>query len=328
MTRPPHRVVGPRRIFHSVENFFPHCGKLRTARLLAVLGLGLALPLPRTGAALPDPPPLPFPLPAADLRPAQTTTLYSPDTFLHLAELNRPLSDADLAQFDSLLARRNWCPIASGDASAGRDLLDRLADLAPTPDVRQPFLAATALLQQGMRIWTLDPVQLVYAPGNPATLTISFPPAPDDAPATPGAFTADLPLPIHSPRFIQAVIQSNASQIIRIETWESPLPPGHVLNQAEPMLIAAGWTPPLSAIPDTQHPEHRALRNRLRQMETQFQNLFRVYHRGTAQLSLLYIPEEPAAGAPPAHRYSLMLRTLLAWPPPENSVAAAPAGKE
>lgn len=233
-------------------------------RVGAGLLLLLLATLPaRSPAALPEPPSLPFPLPAATLHIRQTTTLFAPGDYLHLAALDRPLTAYELDDLAATLARLGWSP---GVASTG---------------------------------------------GEAATLRQLR-----ELPATPGAFTADLPLPLHDARFSQAAIQADDTQLTRMETWLSHTPPELFLAQAEPVLIAAGWTPPVSAAPPPVHADNQLERARLSAMEITFRNVFRVYHRGSVQLTLFRAPADPSDPSSPPHAYTIIRRTLLQWPTP------------
>ncbi|NLG34563.1 MAG: hypothetical protein GX548_04330 [Lentisphaerae bacterium] len=296
--------------------FFPHHGKKvstpwKILPPLAALFFGLLAA--RAPAALPEPPSLPFPLPAADLRIRQTTTLFAPGHYLHLAALDRPLAPYELDDLSSTLARLGWSPrLANSPRETAA--LRHLRALAPTPDLQRPFDASLHILQSGLKSWTLDPIQLLYTPGDNTTLGLSFPLPDDELPAAPGAFTADLPLPLHDARFSQAAIQADDAQLTRMETWLSHTPPELFLAQAEPFLVAAGWTPPVPAAPPSAHPDNQPEHARLLAMETAFRNVFRVYHRGSAQLTLFHAPADPGEPGAPPHAYTLVRRTLLQWP--------------
>lgn len=311
----------PPNVFHAVEYIFPQHGKNgrvfpRPGTYSSLTWKTLAAVLFAAGsvrAALPEPPALPFPLPAADLQIRQTTTLFGPDQYLHLALLDRPLAGYELDGFSATLARRRW---QSQVAATTRDLalLQNLRALAPSPEIRQPFTATLQLLGDGMKSWTLDEIQLLYTPGENASLCLSFPLPASARPAHAGTFTADLVLPLHDALFAQAAIQSDPSQTVRMETWRSRTPPDLFLDQAEPLLIAAGWTPPAPSVPPAVHPGNHSARARMLFLESILKNTFRVYHRGTSQLSILRTPDnDDAPGAPP-HSYTFLLRTLHQWP--------------
>ena len=51
-------------------------------------------------------------------------------------------------------------------------------------------------------------------------------------------------------------------------------------------------------------------------MESLLNNLFRVYHRGTSQLTILHVPGDGETDAGPVQTYTFVLRTLLQWPLP------------
>ena len=273
-------------------------------------------------AALPAPPALPFPLPAApDLRIRQTTTLTTPDQFVHVVHLSRPLAPYELDELSATLERLRWLPQIA-DPERALAALRHLQALAPTPELRQPFDATLQLIQEGTTSWTLSPIQLVYSPGEPPSLILSFPLPPADLPASPGGFTADLPLPLHDARFSQAVLQSGDGQLTRMETWLSHAPPDLFLAQAESSLVAAGWTPPAAATPPpVQSPTHEASRTRLLAMEAILKSSFRVYHRGSCQLTLFRAPSGSSDPAAPPHAYTFLHRTLLQWPlpPPQGT---------
>ena len=265
-------------------------------------------------AALPLPPTLPFPLPSPTVRVRQTTTLFSPLQYLHLAALDRPLADFEIDDLSDSLRRLGWTPRLVGGPSQS-DALRGLRDLAPSPDLRAPFDSALLLLQSGAKSWSLDPVQLVYSPGDNASLGISFPLPADSIPARPGAFAADLPLPLYDAVFSQAAIQADDLQITRTESWLSHSPPELFFSQAEPFLVAAGWIPPSSPNPPPSNPENLAARAQILSVENMLKNAFRVYHRGSAQLSLLRLPADPSIPGAPPHSYSIVSRTVLQWLP-------------
>ena len=277
-----------------------------------LLPLLLAAPAP---AALPDPPELPFALPAGGPRVRQTTTLYAPGEYAHIAVLDRPLAEYELDDFAAGLARGNWTPLVA-DAEHGAAVLRQYEQLAPAPELRQPFAVAGQLLAGGLRAWALEPVQLLYAPGENASLCLTFPLSSNDLPAGPGAFTADLPLPLPGARFDQAAIQAEDAQITRLETWQSHAPPELVFDQAEPLLVASGWTPLDAPAAPAAQPENSASRAKVLAMESILRHVYRVYHRGPAQLTVFHAPagESGPDGLP--HTYTYMLRTLRQCPEP------------
>ena len=278
------------------------------------IGLALLLAAPAP-AALPGPPDLPFALPAAGPHVRQTTTLYAPGEYAHIAVLDRPLAEYELDDFAAGLARGNWTPLVA-DAARGAAVLRQYEQLAPTPELRQPFDVAGQLLQGGLRAWTIEPVQLLYAPGENASLCITFPLPANDLPAGPGAFTADLPLPLPGARFDQAAIQAERAQITRMETWQSFAPPELVFDQAEPLLVAAGWTPLDAPAAPAAQVENAAARARVLAMESILRRVYRVYHRGTSQLTVFHAPAGAAGPDGLPHAYTFMLRTLLEAPEP------------
>ena len=311
-------MTTPHPLFHTVEKcfaIFPHNGKLFST-LWKTFFSTLFLLATIARAALPEPPELPFPLPtAADLTIHQTSTVTTPDQFLHVVALSRPLTDIELAEFSATLAQRNWKPQVN---NSSRDLaaVQHLQTLAPTAQLQQPFDAVLQLLDSGMKSWTLDTIQLLYTPGQTTALALSFPLSTNAVPASAGTFTADLPLPLHDATFSQSSIQANPSQITRMEIWLSNTPPELFLPQAEPLLLAAGWTPPSPTIPPNVNPDNQVSRDRLFFMETLMKNVFRVYHRNTSQLTLLHTPAHAETASAPTHSYTLILRTFLQWPPP------------
>ena len=269
-------------------------------------------------AALPVPPELPFPLPAApDLAVRQTATFYSTNEFLHVATLNRPLAGFELDEFAATLAGRGWQPQVV-DPARGLAILANLQALAPSPELQQPFTAAMQLIQEGLKSWALGEIQLLYSPGENATLSLTFPLPADAVPAQIGAFTADLPLPLTEAVFSQAAIQAEDSQITRMESWLSPVPPEVFLPQAEQILVGAGWTPPDSPVLPSADSANRDSRDRLALLEIFMKNAFRVYHRDTSQLTILHIPADPANPADAPHHYFLVHRTILQWPSPPS----------
>ena len=263
-------------------------------------------------AALPLPPPLPFPLPSQTVRIRQTTTLFSPLHYLHLASLDRPLADFEIDDLSASLRRLGWSPRLVGGATQS-DALRSLRDLAPSPDLRAPFDSALLLLESGAKSWSLDPVQLVYSPGENASLGISFPLPAASVPARPGTFAADLPLPLYDAVFSQAAIQADDFQITRTESWLSHSPPELFFSQAEPFLVAAGWTPPSPPNLPPSNPQNVAARAQVLSVENMFKNAFRVYHRGSSQLSMLRLPADPSIPNAPPHSYSIVSRTVLQW---------------
>ena len=293
---------------------FPRRGKLfSTLWKTAVPALGLCAAA--AGAALPEPPALPFPLPAADLGVRQSSTVYAPDRYLHVAVLTRPFAEYELADFSAALAQRNW-KAELADGARASAALEQLRALAPTSELQQPYDAALQLVRGGLQSWTLDAIQLLYAPGENAALCLTFPLPPDAGPAGPGAFTADLPLPLHDAAFVQAAIQAEAGEITRTETWTSQLPPELFLPQADQILAGVGWVPPVDAAPPAADPENRSVRAKVALMESLLNNLFRVYHRGTSQLTILHVPGDGETDAGPVQTYTFVLRTLLQWPLP------------
>lgn len=278
----------------------------------------ILLPLLLAGparAALPEPPDLPYALPAAGPHVRQTTTLYAPGEYAHIAVLDRPLAEYELDDFAAGLARGNWAPLVA-DAARGTAVLRQYEQLAPTPELQQPFAVAGELLQGGLRAWALAPVQLLYAPGENASLCLTFPLSATDLPAGPGAFTADLPLPLPAARFSQAAIQAESAQITRMETWESFAPPEQVFDQAEPLLVASGWTPLDSPAAPAAQAENAAVRARVLAMESILRHVYRVYHRGTSQLTVFHAPAGASGPEDRPHTYTYMLRTLLQAPEP------------
>ncbi len=305
-------------IFHPMENaalIFPHCGKLFSTLWKNLVPALLAGTVATARAALPEPPDLPFPLPAADLAVRQTATFYTTNEFLHVATLNRPLAGFELDDFSAALAGRNWTPQVV-DPARSLAVLGNLQALAPSPDLQQPFIAAQQLIQEGLKSWTLDEIQLMYSPGENATLSLTFPLPSNAVPNQVGTFTADLPLPLNDAAFSQAAIQAEDSQITRMESWSSNETPDLFLPQAEQILIGAGWTPPDAPVLPSTNPGNQDSRNRLALLEIFMKNAFRVYHREASQLTILHIPADPANPTGAAHNYILVLRTILQWPQP------------
>ena len=296
------------------QPIFPRYGRFSSTlwktALFLLLGGFFSVPV---RAALPDPPPLPFPLPATNLRIRQTTTVFAPDNYLHLATLDRPLAAYEIDDLSATLTRLGWSLRLTHSAGEAA-VLQQLRALAPTAELQQPFVAALQMLETGLQFWSLDTIQLIYTPGDNATLGISFPLTAADLPAHPGAFTADLPLPLHDALFSQAAIQADDQQITRMETWHSHTSAELFLNQTESLLIAAGWASPIPATPPPAHPDQHAAVQRLLAKEQLLKNIFRVYHRGNAQLSLFHAPAASADFTAPPHAYTLVLRTLLQWP--------------
>ena len=309
-----------RRVFHTMEKLsriFPRNGKTFAdfSTVWKILAPALLLAAAPVRAALPEPPPLPFPLPAADLLVRRSTTLYTPGQYLHVALLDRPLAGYELDDLSAALARLNWKPQVADSAREISALRD-LQVLAPTPELRQPFDATLQLLQDGLKSWTLDAIQLLYTPGENASLCLTFPLPPDAIPSSAGSFTADLPLPLHDATFSQAAIQAEPAQITRMETWLSRTPPELFLSQAEPPLLAAGWLPPDPPAPPAVQPGSQSARAQVLFMEATLKSAFRVYHRGTSQLTVFRVPSDPSGPGAPPHAYPFVLRTLLQWPLP------------
>ena len=230
-----------------------------------------------------------------------------------MVELSRPLAAFELDEFSAMLARRNWKPQIDNSPSTAASL-QRLQTLAPTAQLQQPFGALLQLLGSGVKSWSIDPVQLVYTPGENASLALSFPLPSNAVPARAGNFTADLPLPLADAVFSQTALQASDTQTTRMETWLSNTPPELFLPQTEPLLVAAGWTPPSPTLPPGVNPENQAARARLLFMETLMKNVFRVYHRNASQLSILHTPAPADPPGGPAHSYTIILRTFLQWP--------------
>ncbi len=333
-------MTPPRRLFHSMENFFeifPHNGKralrARIAARQVPTGRGpnvarsqhvstlwktffpaLFLLAAAARADLTAPPELPFPLPdAPGLAIRQTSTVTTPDQFLHVVEWTRPLEAHELDEFSAMLAARNWKPQLDNSPAAAASL-QRLQALAPTAQLQQPFGALLQLLGSGVKSWSLDPIQLVYTPGETASLALSFPLPSNAVPPRAGTFTADLPLPLADAVFSQTALQASDTQTTRMETWLSNTPPELFLPQTESLLVAAGWTPPSPPIPPGVNPENQASRARLLFMETLMKNVFRVYHRNASQFSILHTPAPSTDPGGPAHSYTFILRTFLQWP--------------
>ncbi len=267
-------------------------------------------------ADLPAPPDLPFPLPAAaDLSIRQTSTVTTPDQFLHVVELNRPWADFELKEFSSTLAQANWTEqLNSSEQHVAA--IQRIQTLAPTAQLQQPFDAVVQLLGSGMKSWSLDTIQLVYTPSEHPSLALSFPLPSNALPTQVGSFTADLSLPLHDATFSQAAVQASPAQITRMEIWHSNTPPELFLPQTEPLLLAAGWTPPSPTVPPSVDPENQASRERLFFMESMMKNVFRVYHRNASQLSMVHTPLHTDTSTAAIHSYTFILRTFLQWPAP------------
>ena len=294
-------------------SIFPHYGK-NVSTLWKTYICALLFLSPNIRAALPEPPELPFPLPAAaDLGIRQTSTVYGPDQFVHVVEWNRPLTEVELDEFSALLAQRNWKPqVELTEHSLAT--LQRLQSLAPTTQLQQPFQAVLNLLGSGMKAWALPPIQLLYTPSEHPSLALSFPIPTNSIPASPGSFTTDLFLPLNDATFSQAVIQTDSTQITRMEVWLSNTPPELFLPQTEPLLLAAGWTPPSPTVPPGVNPENQPSRDRLLFMETLMKNVFRVYHLNASQLTILHTPAQAGTPSSPTHSYTFILRTFLQWP--------------
>ena len=151
------------KIFHTMENavrIFPHCGKYFSTLWKNLVPAVLIGSGAIARAALPEPPDLPFPLPAADLAVRQTVTFYSTNEFLHAATLNRPLTGFELDDFSAALVARNWKPQVV-DPARSIAILQNLQDLAPSSELQQPFTAAMQLIQEGLKSWSLDEIQLL-----------------------------------------------------------------------------------------------------------------------------------------------------------------------
>ena len=292
---------------------FPQCGK-KFSTVWKTFFPALVFLAAAARADLPGPPELPFPLPdAPGLAVRQTSTVTTPDQFLHVVELTRPLAAFELDEFSAMLARRNWKPQLDNSPAAAASLR-RLQTLAPTAQLQQPFGALLQLLGEGVKSWSLDPIQLLYTPGENASLTLSFPLPSNAVPPRAGSFTADLPLPLDDAVFSQTALQAGSTQTTRMEIWLSNTPPELFLTQTEPLLLAAGWTPPSPSIPPGVNPENQSARNRLLFMETLMKNVFRVYHRNASQLSILHTPAPADPPGGPSHSYTFILRTFLQWP--------------
>ena len=152
-------MTPPRRLFHSMENFFeifPHNGK-NVSTLWKTFFPALFLLAAAARADLTAPPELPFPLPdAPGLAIRQTSTVTTPDQFLHVVEWTRPLEAHELDEFSAMLAARNWKPQLDNSPAAAASL-QRLQALAPTAQLQQPFGRVQAQAVSGLSGLTFVP---------------------------------------------------------------------------------------------------------------------------------------------------------------------------